>query len=274
MGIASQRLGNHLFGIIVAVITMTVVGYASFNTMNQPVRNHASVTPPPPPLPATAPVVIPPAAAAPKIITPPAAQPVPSSKKEKILYTVPFLPQAPFGEWSDPHQQDGCEEASSIMAVLWAQGKTTNYKEGKKEILAIAQYEDETFGNYHDTSAEDTLSRIIKGYLRHTNARVQTDISTDNIKDGLYKGNLVILPMNGQKLGNPNFTAPGPERHMLVVIGYDPTTDKFITNDPGTRQGKGYRYTSKVIAGALRNYLTGYHEPITKPQTAMIVVSR
>jgi len=279
MAITTQRFANQLFGIIVVAATVATIGYAALNTNNQPVEQYLSnsLSPaqePVPPLPATAPIVTPPPTLPPAKLSPVQPQPIPQSQKEKIVYTVPFIPQAPFGEWSDPHQQDGCEEASSIMAVLWAQGKTMNYEEGKNKILAIAQYEEETFGNYHDTSAEDTFSRIIKGYLKHANARVQTDISTDDIKDELYKGNLVILPMNGQKLGNPNFTRPGPERHMLVMIGYESATDKFITNDPGTRQGKGYRYSSNVIAGALLNYPTGHHEPITKPHTAMIVVSR
>lgn len=41
-----------------------------------------------------------------------------------ILYDVPFAAQAPFGEWSDKRQQDGCEEVSALMAVKWAGEKS------------------------------------------------------------------------------------------------------------------------------------------------------
>ena len=80
--------------------------------------------------------------------------------------------------------------------------------------------------------------------------------------------------MNGQKLGNPFFTAPGPERHMLVVIGYDPEKLEFITNDPGTRQGEAYRYPVNVLWLAIRDYPTGDHEPITEVVKKMIVIGR
>ena len=40
------------------------------------------------------------------------------------LEAVPFVPQAPFGEWKDRRFQDGCEEATSLIAVAWAQKKS------------------------------------------------------------------------------------------------------------------------------------------------------
>lgn len=202
---------------------------------------------------------------------PPAVAP---DTKKRILQKVPFIAQAPFGDWKNPRQQDGCEEASSLMAVLWARGKTMTPQQGLTEILTIAAYEEKTVGTYHDTSAEDTLKHVINGYFQYTNARVRTNITTNDIRDELYKGNIVIIPANGQKLGNPNFTAPGPERHMLVIIGYNPAIDRFITNDPGTRKGAGYQYTPNAIQRSLLNYPTGHHEPIVTPSTAMIVVSK
>ena len=76
----------------------------------------------------------------------------------------------------------------------------------------------------------------------------------------LEAGHLVIIPTNGQALKNPNFTLPGPERHMLVVKGYDYETEEFITNDPGTRNGADYRYKKDLLFEAIRNYKTGFHE--------------
>lgn len=206
----------------------------------------------------------------------PAPKPVtkPDSSK-RIVYAVPFTSQAPLGQWSDDRHQDGCEEASVLMAMRWVQGKKITSSEATSEIESIAAFEQKEYGTYHDTSAEDTLARIINGYFHYTKASVKAGIGPKEIRDALYAGNVVILPMNGQKLGNPNFTSPGPERHMLIVIGYDPVTDQFITNDPGTRKGAGYRYTSNVLQGALLNYPTGHHEPLTGSEgTAMILVSK
>lgn len=190
------------------------------------------------------------------------------------ILDVPFTPQAPYGDWDDARQQDGCEEASSLMAVRWAQGKELTKDEALREILAISDYEEATYGNYHDTDAKDTLERIIKGYFKFEGAQAQGNIDTDDIKDALYEYKLVIVPVNGQKLGNPHFTQPGPERHMLVVIGYDPKSNEFITNDPGTRKGQNYRYTAVVLQNALEEYPTGYHIPLFGHRTAMITVEK
>ncbi len=211
--------------------------------------------------------------------TPPSPKPLsmttPDTTK-RIVRSVPFTSQAPTGQWKDDRFQDGCEEASVLMAMRWVQGSNhITPQEATTEIVSIAAYEQEKYGTYHDTSAEDTLARIIIDYFQYTKASIKTKIGVKDIRDALYAGGIVIAPMNGQKLGNPNFTRPGPERHMLVVIGYDPATDEFITNDPGTRKGAGYRYSARVLVEALLNYPTGYHESLTGNEgTSMIVVSK
>ena len=43
-----------------------------------------------------------------------------STPIKSVYYDVPFTSQAPLAEWDDPLQQDGCEEASSLMAASWA----------------------------------------------------------------------------------------------------------------------------------------------------------
>jgi len=98
--------------------------------------------------------------------------------------------------------------------------------------------------------------------------------SPQEIIQEVTAGNLVVLPVNGQILGNPFYTQPGPERHMLVVIGYDPVKLEFITNDPGTRQGESYRYSVNVLWSSIRDYPTGNHEPITRVNKNIVVVSR
>ena len=198
-----------------------------------------------------------------------------STTKATIQLSVPFAPQAPFGEWSDDRQQDGCEEASAMMAMHWVKGDTTiTLEEAKKEILAVADWEQAEYGNYHDTSAEDTVKRIFNRYYDYNNVRVEKGITADDIIKELERGNLVVVPMDGIALNNPHFTPPGPERHMLVVIGYDYSKNEFITNDPGTKFGKNYRYKKSVLFDAVGDYPTGNHLPISERGKNMIVVEK
>lgn len=194
---------------------------------------------------------------------------------ETILLNVPFASQAPFGDWKDERQQDGCEEASVIMAMLWAKGQkgvTRDYALSK--ILDISDFEAKNYDTFHDTGAKETLDRIIKDYFKYENAEVKYDVAKEDLISELANGNLIIAPMNGKALKNPNFTDGGPERHMLVIKGYDPVKKEFITNDPGTRKGEGYRYGEDLFYAAMRDYLCGYHVPITEMHKNIIVVKK
>lgn len=196
------------------------------------------------------------------------------TEPEKILLPVPFTPQAPFGNWDDPRQQDGCEEAAALMAYYWAAGKDLSREKALAEIQAISDFEQKEYGGYHDTSVADTIERIFKGYFQYDKADAEYDISKADIVAELEDGNLVIVPTNGQLLGNPFYTPPGPERHNLVLRGYDPEKDEFITNDPGTKRGEKYHYKATIVIDAIVDYPTGNHAPLETKRKAMIVVSK
>jgi hypothetical protein len=193
-----------------------------------------------------------------------------------LINTVPFTSQAPTGVWSDDQQQNACEEASSLMAYWWAKGKKpASSQDSLEQILAITKYEEETFGTSNDTNPTDTVTRIFKDYFKYAKADAVEDISLQDIIQEIMKGHLVILPMNGITLANPHYTQPGPERHMLLIIGYDAKTKEFITNDSGTKFGAGYRYKQDTVFAAIREYPTGDHLPILGPVVkSMIVVSK
>ncbi|HOY55964.1 MAG TPA: C39 family peptidase [bacterium] len=192
-----------------------------------------------------------------------------------FIEDVPFLVQAPFGEWKDPRQQDACEEAASLIAVSWATGISKISKtETKEKILDIVKYQTENFGEYRDTSAADTLKYIIKGYFNYQKARLEENIKIEDIITELAHGNLVIVPANGQALHNPYFTQPGPERHMLVLRGHDSIKKEFIANDPGIGRGEKYHYPQETLWAAIRDYETGYHVLITGVKKTMIVVEK
>lgn len=206
------------------------------------------------------------------IVETPETKPV---EAKLAVIKLPFTTQAPLGEWNDDRQQNGCEEAVSVMAMAWVRGETAITKEqARQEILAIADYEIREFGNDTDTSAEDTAARIFKGYWQYDKVYVSYTVDQTAIINELKKGRLVILPVNGQDLKNPNFKGLGPTTHMLIVKGYDQATDEFITNDPGTRKGEGYRYDAQVLLDAVVNYPTGDHLPQDRSLKAMIAIEK
>jgi len=186
-----------------------------------------------------------------------------------INLAIPFTPQAPDGNWKPPFKE-ACEETSVYMVHAFFSG----VKEGaitsemaENEIQKIVAFENNLFGYYEDTTAEQTatFAELMFGY--------QTELiqnpTVEQIKAQLNLGRPVIVPAAGRLLGNPYYTAPGPIYHMLVIRGY--TADgKFITNDPGTRQGKAYLYDFETFMNAIHDWNGG--EEITQGKKVVLVL--
>lgn len=194
-------------------------------------------------------------------------------KENAFIQSVPFTPQAPRAQWENPRFQDGCEEASILMAMRWVNGQPLDTAQAEEEILALSSRAEELFGFFEDSSAADT-AELLRAHYEHENLGLAYDIDYEDVLRQLDAGRLVLLPANGQRLGNPNFTAPGPERHMVLVRGFDAGAREFITNDPGTRNGEGYRYSYEALIGAVVDYPTGFHVPIDQERTALIWVGK
>lgn len=201
-----------------------------------------------------------------------------SEDKEKVfinrstLLNIPFTSQAPFGNWADLRQEDGCEEASVLMIMSWIDKWDLAPEKAEQEIIAISEYEQTLFGEFRETSLQDTANRILRSYFGYDNFEIRYGIDAKDIKSELYKGNAVIVAVNGQILLNPFYTPPGPRDHMIVIQGYDHDTKEFITNDPGTRHGEGFRYTEDLLIQSLQDYPTGNHESIAGIVKGMIVI--
>lgn len=257
-------MSNRTFSI--ALVTLVLLAAAVFVVMPRSVEPESSPTPRP------AASVHPTPTPSKKPAASSAATSRPSSSAAAL--NVPFIAQAPLGNWDDPRQQNGCEEASLLMAMGWITGERFTAAENEKRITDFADWQIARYGYSTDTNADDT-AKLMREYLKYANVRVVHDISTEDIKKELANGNLVLVPANGQRLGNPNFTPPGPLTHMFPVLGYDAATDEFITNDPGTRRGAGYRYASFAVENALQDYPTGVTHGYQVPgKTAMIVVEK
>ena len=186
---------------------------------------------------------------------------------------VPFTSQAPGGQWKEPRFQDGCEEASVLMAMSWAQ-KKEQIADPAKELLAMADWELKRYGTYQDTSAADTLARLVNTYYGYQQASLVPNAKLNDTIKAVSSGYVVLVPTDGRLLKNPNYTQPGPSTHMLVLIGYDAQAKQFITNDSGTRRGAGYRYPQATLYNAVADYPTGHHLPRRAIIKDMIVIWR
>ncbi len=204
----------------------------------------------------------------------PLPTPTPNFSRQFIMYDVPFTPQAPFAEWEDQRQQDGCEEASILMAMRWVQDRDLSLSEARTIILDMADFLLVKYGEYRDTSAEDMITRIFNDYFEYYNVRLKTRVSIDDIKEELRRGNIILAPTNGRLLGNPYFSGEGPEYHALIIKGYDERTGEFITNDPGTKRGESYRYKYEVMENAIADYPTGFHRPRLQDNKTVIVIEK
>jgi len=166
---------------------------------------------------------------------------------EKLYLNVPFMVQAPGANWDAVHEE-ACEEASLIMLYYYI--KNTAIGEPNKALDEVLEYE-----NQHEYPISITLSQlneIARNLYGLTNGRVEKNISIDNIKKELSTGKPVIVGAAGKILPNPNFRNGGPNYHMLVIIGYD--EKGFITNDPGTRKGKDFRYSFENLMDSIHDW--------------------
>ena len=190
-----------------------------------------------------------------------------------IIQEVPFTSQAPTGQWRDARQQDGCEEAVAAMAMAWVGNeKNISASNWRLRILILSTFEKKKYGEYRYVTTSDIVDWLFKDYFRYQGVELKTVSSAADIIKELEQGNLVLTPMNGRLLKNPYFSGSGPERHMILIKGYDYQTREFITNDPGTKRGNSYRYPEKIIFNAIRVYATGYHQAFGKLTKEMIVV--
>lgn len=190
-------------------------------------------------------------------------------ENKNVNLNIDFVAQAPFGQWSDVRQAEGCEEASVYMAIHWAMASPVTLEDARNEIINISEFEKNNFGTAHDSSIEDTFNWIVKSYYKNQNSSLLMDVSLDDIKKAISEGNAVIIPVNGYKIGNTNYYAL---QHTVLIKGYDSLNKQFIVHDPGTRLGGNVRYDENVVFGALENYESGELNYISKRVNGMIVV--
>jgi hypothetical protein len=172
----------------------------------------------------------------------------PAGWPKSLELKVPFAPQAPFGNWDAVHEET-CEEASMIMASEYVKAQVLGDQAVEDELQRLLKWEADK-GYKVDLTVAEAVKVLVQYF--GVVGKVTTNVTTERIKSELVKGNILIIPVAGRLLNNPNFKAPGPIYHMLVVKGYDATN--FITNDPGTRKGNGYKYSYQTIINAIHDW--------------------
>jgi hypothetical protein len=170
---------------------------------------------------------------------------------------VPFTPQAPYGNWTQPWQ-DACEEATIVMVDYFYRGirvKVIPQNQARDSISHANRVKTNAHGWSLDEDAKKIVLLINEFY--GWEARVVNEPSIEQIKLELDNGRPVILPTYGKALLNPYFSLGGPEYHTIVISGYDNDKKQFITQEPGTKRGLDYRYSYDRLMDAMHDYLPG-----------------
>lgn len=178
-----------------------------------------------------------------------------NSQPKKIILDVPYINEAPDGNFSG-NWKNACEEASMIMVESYYMGKkSVGVKEAMDAMQILFNYEDMVYGSNADSNAQRTRD-IINAKLNYT-AVVVENPSIDQIKQQIQQKKPVITLHYGFDLHNPNipFAVNGSYYHQMVVIGYDDTTEEFITHDDGDQEtGANHRYGYNLFMNSLHDF--------------------
>lgn len=164
---------------------------------------------------------------------------------------VPFVSQAPLGEW-DPLHEEACEEASMILVYRFYNNLEINKQVVEDDIQKNVKWQEER--SYGVSLEASEAKEILKSYF-NLDSYILENPTIDQLKAELVNNNLIIVPCAGRMLDNPYYTGEGPLYHMLVLTGYD--RNEFITNDVGTRRGKDYKYKYQVLMDAIHEWNGG-----------------
>lgn len=166
------------------------------------------------------------------------------------------------------------------MASYYALGKRGETSEGynnrippttaETELQKLVDWQNSTFGYYKDTTTAET-KRMAEEALGLKDVTLVTSATASLIKQELSKGRVVVAPMAGRLLKNPNFKGSGPPYHMIVIKGHDERG--FITNDPGTRKGESYIYGEAIISDALHDW-TGKDSTMTQGEKVFLSIGK
>ena len=170
---------------------------------------------------------------------------------------VPFTSQAPAGNWSEPWK-NACEETSIYMVSSFYADDTIKRAEAIKRIKEIIIAKNTEFQISKDESLQK-ISELITLLGLPWETEIIENPSIEDIKKQLANNQPIIAPIFGLALG---IAEDGPDYHVMVITGYDDTTNEFIVNDPALKNGKGIHFEYNVFMKAIHdlnqaNYTAG-----------------
>ena len=208
--------------------------------------------------------------------------------KKKVYLEVPFAPQAPYAVWDELHNE-ACEEAVLIMAKYWLENEKLTPEKMEKEILNSVVWQEKKWGGHFDLPIEK-MKEMAEEYFGINKVKVVYNFeSLEEIKKELSQEKIVIVPCAGRLLSNPYYRQPGPVYHMLLIKGFDGKEKGIITNDPGTKKGKDFRFSSENLFSSIYDWPAGLGRPlefgqkiqkdeaaeiILKGQKAMLIIEK
>lgn len=180
------------------------------------------------------------------------------SDEDPVKYTieeVPYIPETPDGVWEGPWK-NGCEEASIAMVEFYYTDNTdASVDEIKTFMMRLFDIEDELWGQNANSDAHQT-AELINGYTSFS-AEIVDNPTIEDIKAELLANRPVISLNNGFILDNPRipFLATGSGYHMMVIVGYDDVTDRFVVHDDGDlEKGEFLKYGYDHFMSTLHDY--------------------
>ncbi|MCX6745882.1 MAG: C39 family peptidase [Candidatus Parcubacteria bacterium] len=174
-----------------------------------------------------------------------------------INLIVPYINESPDNSWTGPWK-NACEEACITMVDKYYYGRSSvSISEAKKEMTIFFDAQNKIWGGNANSDAART-AQVVNDYTIY-NATIIEKPTISQIKNELEQSRPVIVPLYGFDLHNKNIPfvpAPrGTSYHMLVIIGYDDSTQDFITNDSGdTKDGPNHRYGYDLLMNAIHDY--------------------
>ncbi len=172
--------------------------------------------------------------------------------KSVLIESVPFVPQAPLKVW-DARHEEACEEASLLTVKYWLEKKKPSKEQIENELQSFIDWQDAH--NFGPSITLSDLKDAAAGFWTDawwSEIKVSQGATLDDLRRELAAGHPVVIGAAGRELKNPHFKNGGPNYHMLVLIGYDEAG--FVTNDPGTQFGAGYRYKNEIIDAAWHDW--------------------
>lgn len=170
-----------------------------------------------------------------------------SDTTTKII-AVPYISQAPDGNWSAPWNE-ACEEASITMVEVFYHGTEPASAETiKTAIRSMVTWENQTFRKNDDTDAEETVQLI--DHLGTFQAMIHRQPTIQELKKELDENHPIIALLNMYDLYEEH--PQGDSYHVVVLTGYDDAKKEFFLQDPARSEQKSYAY--EKVVHALHDY--------------------